>query len=50
MKEKYDYQKMRREVADDEQIYRMKPVLLTQREIQELLAKREYEKERRVMS
>ncbi len=50
MRQKYDYKKMRRESVDDEQVYRMKPVLLTQREIQELLAKRESSKERRIGS
>jgi hypothetical protein len=49
MKEKYDYREMRREAADDEKIYRMKPVLLTQREIQELIVKRGSKKERRAV-
>ena len=40
MREKYDYRAMIREVREDEKVYRMKPVLLTQREIQEMMAKR----------
>jgi hypothetical protein len=47
VKEKYDYHEMIREASEDEKIYRMKPVLLTQREIQELLIKRGAKRERR---
>lgn len=40
MREKIDFQNMMKEIAEDEQVSRAKPVLLSQREIEELVKKR----------
>lgn len=40
MKEKFDYQAMRQEIQEDEKMTKNRPVLLTQREIRELLRMR----------
>jgi len=45
--DKIDYRKMRLEALEDEKIFKTKPVLLTQREIQAMLAKRAAKGERR---
>ncbi len=40
MSEKYDYRLLRDEIAEDEKVVKARPVLLSQREIQELVEKR----------
>jgi len=45
--ETYDYQNMKREIAEDEKVSKAKPVLLTQREIRELLEAKQGKGERR---
>ncbi len=40
MREKYDIRIMQKEIAADEQVSRTKPVLLTQREIGDLIKQR----------
>ena len=47
MKEKFDYQAMRREIIEDDKMTKNRPVLLTQREIKELLLMRKAKKERK---
>lgn len=47
MSDKIDYQKMRQEAMEDEKIFKTKLVLLTQREIQAMLAKRSAKGDRR---
>ena len=50
MNEKFDYRKMKLEISEDEKIFKTKPVLLTQREIQEMLLKRAEKSDRRQTS
>lgn len=40
MRDKFDYQAMRREIIEDEKMTKNRPVLLTQREIRALLRMR----------
>jgi len=40
MREKFDFRKLRKEIEEDEQVSRTKPVLLSQLEIDELIKKR----------
>lgn len=47
MKEKFDYKIMMREIGEDEKVSKTRPVLLTQREIKELLALRKKKAEGR---
>lgn len=40
MREKIDFRNMMKEIAEDEQVSRAKPVLLSQQEIAEMIKKR----------
>lgn len=40
MREKYDYRLLMREIGEDEKVTKNRPVLLTQREIKEMLLAR----------
>jgi hypothetical protein len=41
VKEKYDYREIMREIAEDEKVTKTRPVLLTQREIKDMLLARQ---------
>lgn len=47
MKEKFDFRQMRQELSEDEKVTKTRPVLVTQREIQELLKTRKAKGARR---
>lgn len=40
MREKFDWAKVKREIAEDEKVFKSRPVLLTQQEITAMLQKR----------
>jgi len=44
---KFDYLKMKQEIVEDEKIFKAKPILLTQREIQAILVERKSKDDRR---
>jgi hypothetical protein len=47
VREKFDYREMLREISEDEKVSKTRPVLLTQREIKEMLLVRKQKNERR---
>ncbi len=50
MNAKFDYLKMKQEIVEDEKVFKAKPVLLTQLEIQKMLLERKSKDDRRPTS